>query len=251
MSSLAHMALFVGNTVGGSDRSDSPMLQSLTEAGCHTVIGHRPENVHGYSLVVYTAAVGKDSPELTEAARLGIPTMSRSEYLGILMQSYEKRIGISGTHGKTTTTTLLSHIAIQCGKDPTVMNGALSKTLDKKAYRIGQEKTFIYEACEYKASFHDFYPTTAVITNVELDHTDFYPSLFAIIEAFRLSLKRADTAVINDDDENCRRENLRGSEFKTENAGIKAIRTKPLDEHSAKAVPGEYHKEQLTVILFV
>ena len=165
MSSLAHMAMRAGKTVGGSDRSESQAVKALQEAGCHVVIGHHEDSVKGYDLVVYTAAVSEDSPELRGARTLGIPTMSRGAYLGDVMLAYPRRIGVSGTHGKTTTTTLLSHIAIETGADPTVMNGALSKTLGANAYRIGKGDCFLYEACEYKASFHDFHPTTAVITS--------------------------------------------------------------------------------------
>lgn len=205
MSSLAHMALAQGKSVAGSDRAASATTKALEAAGAKIVIGHYQKSVRDTDLVVYTAAIGNDSPELSEAKRLGIPTLSRGEYLGHLMQSYRRRIGISGTHGKTTTTTLLSHIALFADTDPTVMNGALSKTLDHKAYRIGKDELFLYEACEYKASFHDFYPTTAVITGIELDHTDFYPDLDSMIAAFARSLETADIAIINQDDEGAKK----------------------------------------------
>ena len=202
MSSLAEIALLCGKKVGGSDRTASDTTQALKEKGAAVIIGHFPESVRGYSLVVYTAAIPKNAPELTEAARLGIPTASRSEYLGELMQSYKTRIGISGTHGKTTTTTLLAHIALACGGDPTVLNGARSSTLNGAAYRIGNNfDLFLYEACEYKASFLDFFPTTAVITGVELDHTDYYRDLAHMTETFRKSLTEARIAIINKDDE--------------------------------------------------
>lgn len=200
MSSLAYMALREGRRVGGSDRSLSPTVKALGEAGCQTVIGHFEDSVDGYDLVVYTAAVSEDSPELKRARELKIPTLSRAEYLGGVMLGYKRRIGVSGTHGKTTVTTLLSHIALTSGLDPTVMNGAQSRTLSGEAYRIGSRDIMIYEACEYKASFHDFHPTTAVINNIELDHTDFYPDLETMIEAFRLSLKGAAICVVNGDD---------------------------------------------------
>lgn len=203
MSSLAHLALAAGKTVAGSDRSASAATAALEAAGAKIVIGHYPESVTGYDLVVYTAAVSHEtSPELRAAAKLGIPTLSRGEYLGALMCRYQRRIGVSGTHGKTTTTTLLSHIALSLSKDPTVLNGALSKTLGGKAYRIGGDNEwFLYEACEYKASFHDFHPTIAIVTGVELDHTDFYPDLDSMIAAFTRSLDGATVAVINCDDE--------------------------------------------------
>lgn len=201
MSSLAEIALLRGKRVGGSDRAASDTTEALEKKGAKIVIGHFPENVQGYSLVVYTAAIPKSAPELTEAARLSIPTLSRSEYLGKLMQSYKTRIGVSGTHGKTTTTTLLSHIALSTGKNPTVLNGAHSKTLDGAAYRIADNfNLFLYEACEYKASFLDFSPTTAIITGVELDHTDYYRDLSHMIEAFRNSLRTAKIAIVNKDD---------------------------------------------------
>lgn len=201
MSSLAEITLLDGNEVGGSDRAASDTTDALAKKGAKIVIGHYPESVRGYSLVVYTAAIPKTSPELTEAKRLGIPTLSRSEYLGELMRRYKTRIGISGTHGKTTTTTLLAHIALSTNKDPTVLNGARSSTLNGAAYRIGgKTDLFIYEACEYKASFLDFSPTTAIITGVELDHTDYYRDLSHMIDTFRASLKPAETVIVNKDD---------------------------------------------------
>lgn len=205
MSSLAEIALLRGTRVGGSDRAESSATEKLREKGAHIVIGHYPESVHGYSLIVYTAAIPKTSPELTKAQRLGIPMLTRSEYLGKLMQNYKVRIGVSGTHGKTTTTTLLAHIALSAKLDPTVLNGALSNTLQGAAYRIGANDTlFCYEACEYKASFLDFSPTTAIVTGVELDHTDFYRDLDHMIALFKESIQGAKIAVINRDDEGAR-----------------------------------------------
>lgn len=202
MSSLAEITLLDGYEVGGSDRAASDMTDALARKGADIIIGHYPESVRGYSLIVYTAAIPKTSPELCEAARLGIPTLSRSEYLGKLMKRYRTRIGVSGTHGKTTTTTLLSHIALLADTDPTVLNGAKSKTLGGAAYRIGKsDGLFLYEACEYKASFLDFSPTTAIVTGVELDHTDYYRDLDHMIDTFRRSLTGAEIAVINKDDE--------------------------------------------------
>lgn len=205
MSSLAELALLERKRVGGSDRAASDTTATLEKKGARIVIGHFPESVRDYALVVYTAAIPKSSPELKEAEKLGIPTLSRSEYLGRLMKRYRTRIGVAGTHGKTTTTTLLAHIALSAKKDPTVLNGARSKTLDGAAYRIGRERDlFCYEACEYKASFLDFSPTTAIVTNVELDHTDYYRDLTHMIDAFRRSLEGAKIAIINRDDAGAR-----------------------------------------------
>lgn len=204
MSSLAQLARHAGYAVSGSDRSDSPLVEVCRRAGCAVAIGHRAENIGDADLVIYTAAVPADSPELTEAARRGIPTLSRAEFLGELMLGYQNRIGISGTHGKTTTTSMLTHILIEAGFDPTVANGAITRELGG-ALRIGGRDNFVYEACEYTASFLHFHPTIALITNIELDHTDFYSSLEEVIAAFAGSLKGAETAIINWDDENARK----------------------------------------------
>ncbi len=201
MSSLALLSLEAGYSVSGSDRSESALTKSLSEKGIEVTIGHFPENVHGAVALVYTAAVSSDSPELCEAERLGIPTVTRSDFLGGLMRDYKIRIGVSGTHGKTTTTSMLAHIFIKAELDPTVANGAVTKELGG-ALRIGSKEHFIYEACEYKESFRSFLPTVAVVTNIELDHTDYYSSLEEIKKAFAASVGRASLVVANFDDEN-------------------------------------------------
>lgn len=202
MSSLALLARRAGYAVSGSDRSDSALVEACRKAGCRIVIGHFAESVEGADAVIYTAAVSFDSPELKRAKELSIPCFSRAEFLGEVMLAYPTRIGISGTHGKTTTTSMTAHILIDNQKDPTVANGAVSAALGGSALRIGKEDCFVYESCEYKASFHSFFPTVAVITNVELDHTDYYTSLAHMIESFRISLNGADIAIVNGDDGN-------------------------------------------------
>lgn len=202
MSSLALLARRAGYSVSGSDRSDSFLVEECRKAGCQITLGHFAESVEGADAVIYTAAVSFDSPELKRASELSIPCFSRAEFLGDVMLAYPCRIGISGTHGKTTTTSMTAHILIENQKDPTVANGAVSAALNGSALRIGAEEFFVYEACEYKASFHSFFPTVAVLTNVELDHTDFYTSLDHITESFRKSLVGADLAIVNGDDEN-------------------------------------------------
>lgn len=201
MSTLAILSRRAGYTVSGSDRAEGALVDRCRDEGCTIHLGHHAENVHGADVVIYTAAICDDSPELVEAKRLGIPAVSRAEFLGEIMKAYRIRIGISGTHGKTSTTSMIAHILIAAGLDPTVANGAVTPELGG-AYRIGNREHFVYEACEYKASFHSFCPTIAVITNVELDHTDFYPSLDHVIAAFADSIKKADTVIVNGDDEN-------------------------------------------------
>ncbi len=204
MSTLAMLALQKGYTVSGSDRSESDAVKKLMAAGIPVTIGHLPEAVEGKDAVVYTAALGMDNPELDAASKLGIPLISRGEFLGYIMGAYETRVGVSGTHGKTTTTSMLSHIFIAANYDPTVANGAILPEIGG-AYRLGAPDYFLYEACEYKDSFLSFQPSIAVITNVELDHTDYFESLDDIIASFRKSIEPSHAVVANMDSENVKR----------------------------------------------
>lgn len=204
MSTLAMLALKKGYTVTGSDRSQSDAVKKLMDAGISVTIGHLPQSVEGKDAVVYTAALGMENPELAHAAELGIPLISRGEFLGYIMGAYDTRIGISGTHGKTTTTSMLSHLFIAAGYDPTVANGAILPEIGG-AYRLGSPDYFVYEACEYKDSFLSFQPSISVITNVELDHTDYFESLDAIIASFRKSIEPSHAVVANMDSENVKR----------------------------------------------
>lgn len=203
MSSLALLSRRAGYAVSGSDRRDSPLVEACRQAGCRVTIGHAAENTEGADAVIYSAAISPDSPELREAERRGLPLFSRAEFLGELMTHYGIRIGVSGTHGKTTTTSMLSHIFLKNHLDPTVLNGAVTKELGGTLHEGGR-RFFLYEACEYKASFLHFHPTIAVITNIEWDHTDFYRSPKEVIDAFAASLAEAPFAVLNHDDENVR-----------------------------------------------
>ena len=127
-------------------------------------------------LLVYTVAIPADNEEYAYAGKNSVPCVSRADYLGYLMSGYEKRIGVSGMHGKSTTTSMLSHIFSTADLDPTVSCGAVM--LDEgNAYRIGGNEFFIFEACEYMDSFLDFYPTTAIILNIEMDHVDYFKSM--------------------------------------------------------------------------
>lgn len=201
MSTIAVLAKDNGCAVTGSDRSESDAVKKIREKGIPVAIGHAPENVHGADAVVYTAALDDGNPEIVEAKRLGIPLVSRGEYLGFLMSAYGSRIGVSGTHGKTTTTGMISHIFIDAGLDPTVANGAVLPEIGG-AYREGSQENFIYEACEYKDSFLSFCPTDAVITNIELDHTDYFRSLEQMIASFSKAVSHARRVFVNVDNAN-------------------------------------------------
>ena len=211
MSTLAVLAADNGCAVTGSDRSESEAVKRLVSKGIKVTVGHFAENVAGADAVVYTAALDSSNPELAAAEKQGIPLVSRGEYLGYLMSVYKNRIGVSGTHGKTTTTSMISHIFIDAGLDPTVANGAILPEIGG-AYREGSLDSFVYEACEYKDSFLSFCPTDAVITNIELDHTDYFRSIEHIIESFSKAVSPARRVFVNKDNANALKalENYRG-----------------------------------------
>jgi len=199
MSSLAAITKEQGHEVSGSDRTMSRLTAHLTDCGITVHDSHKAEWVHGASLVVYTAAVHEDNPELAEAKRRGIPLCSRADYLGWLMSGYRERIGVAGTHGKSTVTSMLTEIYLAGELDPTVVSGAELREMGG-AYRIGGEDYFLFEACEYCDSFLSFCPTTAVITNVDYDHADYFKSMDQLIASFRKYVGYADRAVLNFDD---------------------------------------------------
>ena len=162
MSSLAHISHEQGYSVGGSDRTESALTRMLESEGVKITYRHDAENVRGYDLVVYTVAISEDNPEYVEARRLGIPAVSRADYLGYIMRGYGHRIGISGAHGKSTCTSMLAHTFICADADPTVVSGAVLDEMGG-AYRVGCRDSFIFEACEYMDNFLSFYPSIAVI----------------------------------------------------------------------------------------
>ena len=199
MYSLARLTLDRGARVRGSDREDSSRISALRMLGAEVFIGHRAENVSGADLLVYSHAISQDNPELLEAMRLKIPTVSRAEYLGALMLDYKNRIGISGSHGKSSTTAMLDLIFSYAKTSPTTLSGA-DLTVGEPL-RLGSDSLMIYEACEYKDSFLRFSPTVSVALNLELDHTDYFADLEAIKRSFAKALGRAEKfALINGDD---------------------------------------------------
>lgn len=205
MQSLALWAKRNGFTVSGSDGVQSPILSVLRANDIPVAIGQTEENVTGADVLIYSVALKPDNPELVGAAKQGIPTLTRGEFLGYMMSFYKIRVGISGTHGKSTTTAMLAHILLRAGVDPTIANGAVMPEIGGSSKIGGNKDYFVYEACEYKDSFLSFCPTDAVITNVELDHTDYFADLDAVIASFRASIKEAERVYINADNENARR----------------------------------------------
>lgn len=206
MSSLAHISLRRGYATGGSDRTPSALTKRLEECGIDIKYHHTAENVHGYDAVVYTVAISPDNPEYTEAQRLGIPCISRADFLGYVMTGYSRRIGISGMHGKSTCTSMCAATFIGAGVSPTVLSGAELDIMGG-AYTVGDGEDFVFEACEYMDSFLDFNPSIAVILNIEMDHVDYFHSMEQIRASFAkyASLTgEGGFAVANADDENVR-----------------------------------------------
>ncbi len=201
--SLATLRLTEGGEVSGSDRQRSERTERLSALGARIDIDHSPENVDGASLVVYSQAISPDNPELISAAEQGIPAISRAEYLGIIMRKYRSRIGVSGSHGKSTVTAMLDAIFSAAELCPTVLSG--SELPSGEPFRLGSTDYLIYEACEYRDSFLSFLPTVSLGLNLELDHTDYFTDLDHIKTSFARALGRAkELAVICYDDENLR-----------------------------------------------
>ena len=205
MSGLAEITSSMGYMITGSDAKVSDTVKKLMKNGITVYEGHSAENVINAQLVVYTAAVKDDNPELVNARLLGIPILERSDYLGELMKKYKDNICVCGTHGKTTTTSMLSLIFINANLDPTIQVGADLKQLDGN-YRIGNSEHFIVESCEYVESFLKFHPTTAVLLNIEEDHLDYYKNLEHIKSAFNKFLTLVPNngnIILNSDDTDC------------------------------------------------
>ena len=205
MSGIAEILVNWGFEVSGSNNVDSDILHTLKNAGIKIYIGHNPENVVGSDCVVYTAAIHKDNPELVHAKELGIPVIERSDFLGELTRCYENTIAISGTHGKTTTTSLVSLCFLEALKDPSIQVGAIIKELNGN-YRVGNSENFIIEACEYVESFLKFSPKSEIILNIDNDHLDYYKNIENVKKAFVKYVKLLPEdghLIINADDTNC------------------------------------------------
>ena len=184
MSGLAEILMEEGFCVTGSDMKQSALTDGLAAKGAKITIGQKAENIEDPDLVVYTAAIHPDNPEFAETVKKGIPMLSRADLLGEIMSNYGEAINVAGTHGKTTTTSMISEILIRAGKDPTVSVGGLLDAIGGNL-RNGGKELFVAEACEYTNSFLSFHPTIAVILNVEADHLDFFKDIDDIRNSFR------------------------------------------------------------------
>ena len=184
MSGLAQIVLKKGFKVSGSDRAKSHITEKLENLGATVYLGHSSDNVKGADIIVYTAAIHDDNPELLSSKKSGAILLSRAEFLGAIMKLYKNAAGISGTHGKTTTTAMLTHALISAHFDPTVSIGGELDIIGGNI-KTGSSDYFVTEACEYTNSFLEFFPTVAVITNIDEDHLDFFSGIDDIIESFR------------------------------------------------------------------
>ena len=184
MSGLAEILLARGFQITGSDNKVSDLTKELEKKGVKLFYGQRASNILPTTgLVVYTAAIKEDNPELKEVIARNIPKLTRAELLGQIMKNYELPIAVSGTHGKTTTTSMISSILLSADTDPTISVGGILKEIGGNI-RIGHSQYFVTEACEYTNSFLSFFPKIGIILNIEEDHLDFFKDLSEIRESF-------------------------------------------------------------------
>ena len=185
MSGLAEILLEEGFTISGSDSKKSPLTALLESKGARIYYGQRASNISdSVQVVVYTAAIHADNPEFAYASEKGLPLLTRAQLLGQIMRNYDTSIAVAGTHGKTTTTSMLSHILLQGKCDPTISVGGILPAIGGNI-RVGQSETFLTEACEYTNSFLSFFPTIGIILNIDADHLDFFKDIDDIRHSFR------------------------------------------------------------------
>jgi len=202
MSGLAEILLSEGFRVSGSDRQKSPLTEALSARGASVYYGQKKENLATNPvLIVYTSSIKPDNPEFAAGRELGIPFLTRAQLLGQMMKNYRTPIAVSGTHGKTTTTSMLSQILLTAGKDPTLSIGGIYQAIGGNI-RVGGSDYFVTEACEYTNSFLSFFPKIGIILNIEEDHMDFFKDLDDIRNSFHEFaglLPRDGTLIINGD----------------------------------------------------
>jgi UDP-N-acetylmuramate--alanine ligase len=188
MSAIATVLIERGYQVSGSDQAESDVTHQLREQGAEVFIGHRAENVGEVDMVVVSAAIRADNPELIAAQERNIPVSKRAQFLGWLMQG-SLGVAVAGTHGKTTTTAMIAHTLLTTGRDPSFIVGGTIKSIGRSAH-AGRAREFVIEADEYDRMFLGLTPTIEVILNVEHDHPDCYPTLDAMLDAFREFVQR-------------------------------------------------------------
>lgn len=206
MSGIAEILKHWGFTVTGSDSTKSEITDKLVAQGIPVVIGHDLDNVSKADVIVYSAAVKDNDPELVKARDLNIPIITRGTFLGKITKAFANSICISGTHGKTTTTSMISVCFLEAHKDPSIQVGAYLKQIDGN-YRVGSSEYFIIEACEYVESYLKLFPKTEVILNIDNDHLDYFKNIDNIVASFKKYVRLLPPEgllVVNSDDAHCR-----------------------------------------------
>ena len=204
----------MGLVVTGSDMNSSVSTDELIANGIHVVIGHAAENIKGADCIIRTAAAHNDNPEIAAARSTGVPLFERAQAWGVIMQAYKNAICISGTHGKTTATSMMTHILMEANWDPTVMIGGFLPLL-QAGHRVGEGDTIVLESCEYCDSFLNFAPTMAVILNIEADHLDYFKDLADVEKSFRKFAELSTNGIIANGDDPHVVETLEGLEYTT------------------------------------
>ena len=202
----------MGLLVTGSDMNSSVSTDELIAKGIHVAIGHEAANIEGADCVIRTAAAHNDNPEIAAARSKGIPTFERAQAWGVIMQAYKNAVCISGTHGKTTTTSMVTHILMEADFDPTVMIGGYLPLL-RAGHRVGAGDTIVLESCEYCDSFLNFYPTLAVILNIEADHLDYFKDLADVEKSFRQFAQLSTKGILANGDDPHVAETLSGIDY--------------------------------------
>lgn len=200
MCPMAELLHHAGYQLTGSDRSESDTLQRIRALGIPVYLGHNAKNIGDAEAVVYTAACKDDNPELVAAREKGIPTLERAVMLGMLTRQYQETIGVSGTHGKTTTTAMLTQILIECGMDPSAIIGGKLPLIGGNS-RAGGSGTMVVEACEFMDHFFQLTPAVSVILNIDADHLEYFKTLDNIVKSFhQFALQTTRLLIVNGDD---------------------------------------------------
>ncbi len=202
MCPIAEILHAQGYELSGSDNNESDTLSRIKSMGIPVVMGQKAENINGAEMIVYTAAILKDNPELVAAKNSGIPTFERSEVLGAITEMYDNCICICGTHGKTTVSSMLTQIMLKNNQDPSAVIGGKLPLINSNG-RVGKTENMVCEACEFVDTFLKLYPDVAVILNIDEDHLDYFKNLDNIIKSFNKFAKMATKAlIVNGDDDN-------------------------------------------------
>ena len=205
MSAIAETLRNWNYKVTGSDLNKSNITDNLNKHGIPTVVGHDLENAKNADLIIYSAAISNKDPEILTALENNVPIIGRGDFVGYLTKLYKEAICVSGTHGKTTTTSMLSNCFIDAHKDPSIEVGAILDSIGGN-YRVGNSEYFILESCEYKGNFLKFFPNTAIILNIDNDHLDYYKTFDNVVKAFKDFAQIVEPdglVVVNGDDKNC------------------------------------------------